>query len=86
MVNKENLDAELFAWKQNRLEEGKFPCLCGHFETAHVKRMCIACHGKDTDHESSVHGEGFFDSCFHEFKIMDNLTLIEWFAQHKNIK
>lgn len=84
MVNKQNLDKELFDWKQKRLEQGKFPCMCGHFESSHVKGMCIACHGEDNDHPASAHGEGHaVGSCFHQHAQMDNLTLIEWMAHHQ---
>jgi hypothetical protein len=80
LVNEQNLNKELFDWAQNRLERGKFPCVCGHFESSHVKRMCIACHGKDQ------HGEGCSDedyTCWHPFEQMDNLTLIEWMSKYK---
>ena len=83
MVDKKNLEKEMFEWQQTKLEEGKFPCMCGHFANAHVKSLCIACHG-DEIHSAPVHGEGFsYDSCFHPFTQMDNLTLIEWMAKNK---
>lgn len=83
MVNNENLDKELFKWKQTQLEKGKFPCKCGHLESVHVKSLCIGCHGDD-EHPASAHGEGWaIGSCFHKFIQMDNLTLIEWCAQNK---
>jgi len=83
MVDKKALDAELFDWKQKRLEEGKFPCKCGHFESSHVKNLCIGCHG-DPEHTASAHGEGWaVGSCFHRFSQMDNLTLIEWMVDNK---
>jgi hypothetical protein len=77
-MDNQKLNKEVFDWKQSRLEEGKFPCICGHFESSHVKRMCIACHGNDT-------GE-FTTNCFHPFKQMDNLTIVEWIAAHKEGK
>lgn len=83
-MDQKNLDKELFQWKQARLEDGKFPCKCGHFESTHTKRFCIACHGDDQNHVANVHGEGFpFDSCFHVYIKMDNLSVIEWIAKNK---
>lgn len=84
-VNKENLDKELYEWKQKRLEEGKFPCACGHFESSHVKNLCIGCHGSENDkHPAPAHGEGFaVGSCWHKFEQMDNLTIIEWISKNK---
>jgi len=82
-MDKNALDRELFEWKQKRLEDGKFPCICGHFKNVHVKNLCIGCHGDDT-HPATVHGEGWaVGSCFHQFVQMDNLTLIEWMATNK---
>ena len=84
MVNEKELNKELADFKQKRLEEGKFPCKCGHFEASHVKSLCIGCHG-DEEHPASAHGEGWaVGSCFHLFEIMDNLTIVEWMAQNKN--
>jgi hypothetical protein len=73
------LDKELFAWKQERLEQGKFPCECGHFESSHVKRMCIACHGQIVPDDVLVDYRAF-----HRYEQMDNLSLIEYMAAHKN--
>ena len=83
MIDDSALDKELFEWKQSQLEKGKFPCICGHLESMHVKNLCLGCHGEDT-HPASAHGEGWaVGSCFHRFVQMDNLTLIEWVAQNK---
>jgi len=82
-LNKEKLEAELFAWKQQRLEQGKFPCKCGHFERSHVKRMCVVCQGEDDYNLFSNLSEHKF-SCFHSFAPMDNLSIIEWIAAHRN--
>jgi hypothetical protein len=79
MVNNEQLDAELLAWKREKLDQGKFPCMCGHFESSHVKGMCIACHGIEGHTESSFLES---ESCFHIYKQMPNLDLIEWFDKH----
>jgi hypothetical protein len=78
MVNKKNLEKALLEWKQEQLEKGKFPCHCGHFESSHVKRMCISCHGEETKENGDDD-----TSCWHSYKSMDNLTLIEWMAKHK---
>jgi hypothetical protein len=78
MVNDDHLNAELFAWKQKKLEEGKFPCQCGHFESSHVRGLCILCHGGDSKTDPK-----YGDNCWHYFKQMDNLSLIEHMAQHK---
>jgi hypothetical protein len=78
-VDKKILDKEMFAWKQARLEEGKFPCVCGHFESSHVKRMCIACNNTEiSDEDRVVAYRGF-----HLYTQMDNLSLIEYMAAHK---
>jgi hypothetical protein len=83
LVNKKALDKALLEWKQQRLEEGKFPCQCGHFESSHVKRMCIACHGEEPNDDVEMsHDFDYGNNCWHEFKSMDNLTLIEWFAKN----
>jgi hypothetical protein len=85
-LNKDKLDTELYEWKQSRLEDGKFPCRCGHFESSHIKRMCIACHGKDGHTESSYEDDGLsvkVGTCYHDFEPMDNLTIVEWMAQHR---
>lgn len=82
-MNNDALNGELFEWKQKRLEEGKFPCLCGHFESVHVKNLCIGCHG-DEEHPASAHGEGWaVGSCFHKYVQMPNLDIVEWMAKNK---
>jgi hypothetical protein len=81
VVNKKELNKEIFDWAQGKLEQGKFPCICGHFESSHVKRMCLACHGGDEKKDDPTeHWEG---GCWHPFKAMDNLSLVEWMAAHK---
>ena len=71
---KEALNKETFDWKQSKLEEGKIPCECGHFESAHHKTLCLPCHSADGDNCSH---------CWHKYYPMDNLALIEWIAKHK---
>ena len=83
MLNENELNKELFNWKQKRLEEGKFPCVCGHLENVHIKNLCIGCHGDDA-HPASAHGEGWaVGSCFHKYEQLDNLSIIEWIAKNK---
>jgi hypothetical protein len=87
MVNNEQLEAELFAWKQQRLESGKFPCKCGHFESSHIKRICIMCHGEDDCNIVSYNSPDLdlqYGNCFHGFEPMDNLSIIEWIAANRN--
>jgi hypothetical protein len=74
-LNKETLD-----WIQKKLEHGKLPCKkCQHFESAHVKGICVACHRAEEDETKKNKV-----SCYHLFKIMDNLSIIEWVAKHKD--
>lgn len=78
MESKDALNKELKEWRQEKVQQGKFPCKrCHHFESLHIKRMCIACHDDEIDHHDFKH------SCYHSYEKMDNLSLIEWFAQNK---
>ena len=80
MLDENFLKKEMSKWIQEKLEQNKFPCAtCKHFEPAHVKGLCIACHEVEDD----IHrNDGV--NCFHKFKQIDNLSLIEWVAENKN--
>jgi hypothetical protein len=76
-LNKKLLAKEMKAWIETQIEKNKFPCAkCKHFELAHIKGLCIACH----DIESDLHRESNIN-CYHQYSKMDNLSLIEWIAE-----
>jgi len=82
MVDENNLKKEMSQWIQEKLEKNKFPCAkCKHFESSHIKGLCIGCH----DIENDWHGENRV-SCYHVYEQIDNLSLIEWVAEQKEEK
>lgn len=81
MVDKGALNKETLQWIQEKLEKNKFPCAkCKHFESVHVKGLCIGCYDEEDD---DIHVRSNKTSCYHVYAKMDNLSLIEWVAAYK---
>jgi len=83
-MNDSSLNEEFVRWKQDRLEKGQFPCaICQHFKSLHIKDSCVACQGIEFKETYPLELSGTYP--WHRYKQMDNLTLIEWMVENKEI-